>query len=144
MVHRKGIVLHAHLYAARNRKLVRMKLRTHSIFLAGGKNPVSLLRSEEVLLAENVNEIRKSLSTYCRDHLFTYKLHIVLLPSRIGTSHSVSPEKSGLYYSRRRLLDTSYHPEYFQLIFGREPIAAFYLNGACSCGNHLIHPGHRL
>ena len=93
-----------------------MKLRTHSIFLTGRKNPVSLLRSEEIFLAENVNEIRKPLCAYSRDHLLTYKLHIVLLPSGIGTSHSVCPEKSGLYYSRRGLLDTPYHPEYLQLI----------------------------
>ena len=69
---------------------------------------------------------------------------VVLLTARKGASHGVGAEEGGADGHRRRLGDTRYHAQHFQLVGESEAVAALYLYRAGALAHDFVGAGHGL
>ena len=138
MVHRYGVVLHAHLHAARDSHLVGVYLRTHAVLDAGLQYAGGVLDGEEALVAEDVYEVRQPLVRHARYHLVDDQVHIILLVAAILHRYAVGAEEVGLDGHGRGLLQAAYDAQQLKLALSGEAVAALDLDGAGTHAHHAV------
>ena len=135
-------MLNADLHSAGNFKLVGMDFRYQTELRRPLQDCSGLLHSKKSLVTKHINIVRKPLGSDSRNHLFTYKSHILVLPAHIFTPHGMCTEESGLDRQRRCLLYAPYHPQHLEFILSPESVSAFYLHRASAFGSNLIDAFH--
>ena len=140
MIDRKGVVLHAHLHAARNGQFVGVNLRLHAQLAPGLHDAGRLFHGKEPFVAEDIDEIGQFPGRHGRKHFVADQLHVFLLPADIVPRHGVGAEERGAHGQRSRLADAADDAQHLQFVFGRKTIAALDLDAARSLRGDLALP----